>query len=297
MKIIDGKETAKQIKEELSALVEKAKERNIRPPHIGAIIIGNDGGSQAYVGNLKKNCEAIGADITIFTREENITEVELLSLISEINKDPEIDGYIIQFPLPKHIDTQKIIEAIAPEKDIDGMNPLNVGRAQIGLPAFFPATPSSVIELIRRYGIETSGKHAVVIGRSEVIGRPVSSMLLKKGYPGDCTVTVCHSRTKDIPDLARQADILIAALGKPGFVTTDMVKQGAVVIDVGTTRVVDETSKKGFRLKGDVDFENVSQKCEYITPVPGGVGPMTVCCLLRNLFTAWLAKYPEICSL
>lgn len=287
MEIIDGRATAKKLKEEIRLTIEHAVAKGLRAPKAAAIIVGHDGGSESYVANLRKNCEATGVGLAVFREEDSISEADLLQKIKEINADRDIDGYIIQFPLPRHIDRQKVIETIAPEKDIDGMNPLNVGRSDLGLPSFNPATPSSVIELIKAYGIETAGKDAVVIGRSEIIGRPVSSMLMKKGYPGDCTVTVCHSRTKDIAAHTRRADILIAAMGKPLFVKADMVKEGAVVIDVGTTMIDDPSAKNGWRLAGDVDFENVAPKCSYITPVPGGVGPMTVCCLLRNLVRAW----------
>ena len=287
MQIIDGKKVAAEVKEKLKAAIEKGMGEGLRAPRIGAVIVGHDGGSEAYIGNLKRNCEKLGVDFTLFRAEDDITEEKLLEVIADFNANDEIDGYIIQFPLPRHINTQHVIEAIDPAKDMDGMNPINVGRMYIGLEANKPATPSSVLELIRRYEIPTSGKHAVVIGRSDVIGKPVSTMLLQKGYPGDCTVTVCHSRTKDIEKICREADILIAALGKPGFVKADMVKDGAVVLDVGTTMVKDETSKTGWRLKGDVDFDNVAPKTQYITPVPGGVGPLTICCLLGNLVRAW----------
>lgn len=287
MILIDGRQTAAKLKSEIKQTIEKAAEQGYRAPKIAAVIVGNDGGSEAYVGNLRKICENLGVDIEIFRENADISENDFIKLLDEINKNEGIDGYIVQFPLPKHIDRQKVIESIDPLKDVDGMNPLNVGRSDIGLPSFNPATPSSVIELLKEYGIETSGRHAVVLGRSEIIGRPVASMLMKKQYPGDCTVTVCHSHTKDIAEYTRQADILIAAIGSPRFVKADMVKDGAVVIDVGTTMVEDPTSKSGFRLTGDVDFEQVSPKCSYITPVPGGVGPVTVCCLLRNLLNAW----------
>lgn len=287
MQIIDGKKVAAEVKEELKAAIEKGMAEGLRAPRIGAMIVGHDGGSEAYIGNLKRNCEKLGVDFTLFRAEDDITEEKLLEVIADFNANDEIDGYIIQFPLPRHINTQHVIEAIDPAKDMDGMNPINVGRMYIGLEANKPATPSSVLELIRRYEIPTSGKHAVVIGRSDVIGKPVSTMFLQKGYPGDCTVTVCHSRTKDIEKICREADILIAALGKPGFVKADMVKDGAVVLDVGTTMVKDDTSKTGWRLKGDVDFDNVAPKTQYITPVPGGVGPLTICCLLGNLVRAW----------
>lgn len=287
MVLIDGKEVAKTIKEEISQEVRNAEARDIRRPCMGALIVGHDGGSEAYIANLKKTCDAVGVNLHLIRLEEGISEQELLDEIIFLNGNPEIDGYIIQFPLPKHIDSQKVIEHIEPNKDMDGMHPFNVGRMIIGLDSNRPATPSSVIELLRRYEIPTKGKHAVVIGRSDVIGKPVANMLLQKSYPGDCTVTVCHSRTENIEEICREADILIAALGRPGFVTENMVKEGAVVIDVGTTRVKDDSKKSGWALKGDVDFEAVAPKASYITPVPGGVGPVTVCCLLLNLMKAW----------
>ena len=287
MRLIDGKEVAKSIKAEISQEIEEALGNNIRRPCMGAVIVGHDGGSEAYIANLKKTCEAVGVDLTLLRLEEEISEQVLIDKVVFLNESPEIDGYIIQFPLPKHIDSQKIIERIEPSKDMDGMHPYTVGRMIIGLESNRPATPSSVIELIKRYEIPTSGLNAVVIGRSDVIGKPVANMLIQKSYPGNCTVTVCHSRTRDIKRICRDADILIAALGSPGFVTSDMVKEGAVVLDVGTTRVKDETKKSGWSLKGDVAFEEVADKTSFITPVPGGVGPVTVCCLLQNLMKAW----------
>ena len=287
MKLIDGKEVAKTIKAEIAGMVEAALQKGIRRPCMGAIIVGHDGGSEAYISNLGKTCDKVGVDFHLVRLEDTVSETELIDEVNKLNDNTLIDGYIIQFPLPKHIDSQKIIESINPAKDMDGMHPFNVGRMTIGLESNKPATPSSVIELIRRYEIPTSGKHAVIIGRSNVIGKPVSTMLMQKGYPGDCTITVCHSRTKDIKKLCREADILIAALGSPGFVTEDMVKEGAVVLDVGTTMVKDDSKKSGWSLKGDVDFEAVAEKTDFITPVPGGVGPVTVCCLLQNLMRAW----------
>ncbi len=292
MEIIDGKLMAQRLKEEIAAEVNKMKENGERVPHLVAVIVGHDGGSEAYVANKEKNCNAVGFKSTNLRFEETITEEELLAEIEKLNNDPEVDGFIVQMPLPSHIDSQKITEAISWRKDVDGFHPINVGRMNIGLPAFRPATPSGIIELLRRYDIPTKGKHAVVIGRSNIVGKPIASMLMQKSYPGDCTVTVCHSATPDLKEQCRRADILVAALGKPGFVTADMVKDGAVVIDVGTSRVPDPTKKSGSRLCGDVDFENVAPKCSYITPVPGGVGPMTNCILLLNTLAARKGKVP-----
>lgn len=286
MKIIDGKQTAAALKEEIAAEVKAMTDRGERAPHLVAVIVGHDGGSEAYVANKEKNCLSVGFRSTNLRFPETITEEELLDEIRKLNEDPEVDGFIVQMPLPGHIDSQRVTEAIDWRKDVDGFHPINVGRMTIGLPAFRPATPSAVMELLRRYGIETKGKHAVVIGRSNIVGKPLASMLMQKATPGDCTVTVCHSSTPDIVEQCRRADILIAAMGRPGFVKEEMVKEGAVVIDVGTTRVADPTRKSGSRLCGDVDFENVSPKCSYITPVPGGVGPVTNCMLLLNTLEA-----------
>ncbi len=286
MKIIDGKQTAAALKEEIAAEVKAMTDRGERAPHLVAVIVGHDGGSEAYVANKEKNCLSVGFRSTNLRFPETITEEELLDEIRKLNEDPEVDGFIVQMPLPGHIDSQRVTEAIDWRKDVDGFHPINVGRMTIGLPAFRPATPSAVMELLRRYGIETKGKHAVVIGRSNIVGKPLASMLMQKATPGDCTVTVCHSSTPDIVEQCRRADILIAAMGRPGFVKEEMVKEGAVVIDVGTTRVADPTRKSGSRLCGDVDFEKVSPKCSYITPVPGGVGPVTNCMLLLNTLEA-----------
>lgn len=286
MQILDGRTTAAELKKEIAAEVAGMVRDGQRPPHLVAVIVGHDGGSEAYVANKEKNCQAVGFKSTNIRLPESVTEEELLELVHRLNEDDEVDGYIMQLPLPRHIDEQKITEAIDWHKDVDGFHPINVGRMTLGLPAFKPATPSGIIELLRRYGIDTKGKHAVVIGRSNIVGKPIAAMLMQKASPGDCTVTVCHSSTPDIKDQCRRADIIVAALGKPGFVTEDMVKEGAVVIDVGTTRVPDATKKSGSRLCGDVDFDNVAGKCSYITPVPGGVGPMTNCILLLNTLAA-----------
>lgn len=293
MQIIDGKMMAQRVKEEIATEVAEMVARGERPPHLVAVIVGHDGGSEAYVANKEKNCQAVGFKSTNLRFEDTITEQELLDVIDSLNKDEEVDGIIIQLPLPRHIDSQKVTEALDYRKDVDGFHPINVGRMAIGLPAFRPATPSAVIELLRRYDIPTKGKHAVVLGRSNIVGKPVATMLMQKALPGDCTVTVCHSSTPDIKKKCLQADIIVAALGVPGFVKEDMVKEGAVVLDVGTTRVPDPTRKSGSRLCGDVDFENVSPKCEWITPVPGGVGPMTNCILMKNTLAARRRQFPS----
>ncbi|MBD5371662.1 MAG: bifunctional 5,10-methylene-tetrahydrofolate dehydrogenase/5,10-methylene-tetrahydrofolate cyclohydrolase [Bacteroides sp.] len=293
MQIIDGKATAARLKEEIAAEVKEMTDRGERPPHLVAVIVGHDGGSEAYVANKERNCNAVGFKSTNIPFEEDVTEEELLDCISRLNNDSEVDGIIIQLPLPRHIDSQKVTEAIDWHKDVDGFHPVNVGRMAIGLPAFRPATPSAVMELLKRYGIPTKGKHAVVLGRSNIVGKPAATMLMQKTYPGDCTVTVCHSSTPDIKEKCREADIIVAALGSPGFVTKDMVREGAVVIDVGTTRVPDPTAKSGTRLRGDVDFDNVSEICSWITPVPGGVGPVTNCMLMLNTLAARKGQLPK----
>lgn len=290
--IIDGKLMAARLKEEIAAEVNEMTSAGERPPHLVAVIVGHDGGSEAYVANKEKNCMAVGFKSTNLRFDENISEEELLAEIDKLNNDPEVDGIIIQLPLPRHIDSQKVTEALDYHKDVDGFHPVNVGRMAIGLPAFRPATPSGIIELLRRYGIDTKGKHAVVLGRSNIVGKPIATMLMQKANPGDCTVTVCHSSTPDIKEKCLQADIIVSALGVPGFVKEDMVKPGAIVIDVGTTRVADPTRKSGSRLCGDVDFDNVKDKCEWITPVPGGVGPMTNCILMKNTLAARKHQFP-----
>lgn len=286
MTLIDGKATAAAIKAEIAAKVAEMKARGEREPHLAAILVGHDGGSETYVSNKVKACEVCGFKSTLLRFEDDITEEQLLKEIQKLNEDPDVDGFIVQLPLPRHIDEQKVTEAIDPKKDVDGFHPVNVGRMSIGLPCFKSATPSGIMDLLERYNIETRGKHAVVLGRSNIVGKPIATLLMQKAQPGDCTVTVCHSRTPNIKEFCRNADIIIAALGRPGFVTADMVKDGAVIIDVGTTRVADASRKSGFRLSGDVDFENVASKCSYITPVPGGVGPMTICSLMKNTLLA-----------
>lgn len=285
-KLIDGKATAAQIKQELAAEVEKIKAEGGKIPHLAAILVGHDGGSETYVANKVRTCEEIGFKSSLIRFEADVTEEELLRKVDELNNNPDVDGFIVQLPLPKHISEQKIIEAIDYRKDVDGFHPINVGRMSIGLPCFVSATPAGIIELIRRYGIETQGRHCVVLGRSNIVGKPMASLLMQKAYPGDCTVTVCHSRSKNLAEMCRQADIIIVALGVPEFLKGDMVKEGAVVIDVGTTRVPDATRKSGFRLSGDVKFDEVAPKCSYISPVPGGVGPMTIISLMRNTLLA-----------
>ena len=286
MQIIDGKATASAIKQEIAAEVEARVAAGKKRPHLAAVLVGHDGGSETYVAHKVKACEECGFTSTLIRREADVTQAELLEIVAGLNADPDVDGYIVQLPLPAHIDEQAIIQAVDPDKDVDGFHPVNVGRMSLGLPCFLSATPAGIIELLRRYEIETRGKHCVVIGRSNIVGKPVASLMMQKAQPGNATVTVCHSATPDIADIVRRADIIIAAIGHPGFVTADMVKPGAVVIDVGTTRVPDASKKSGFRLCGDVDFENVAPLCSAITPVPGGVGPMTICSLMINTLQA-----------
>ena len=286
MTLIDGKKTADDIKREIAAEVEEMVAQGKRRPHLVAILVRHDGGSETYVANKVKACEACGFRSTLIRYEDDVTETKLLETIAELNNDPEVDGFIVQLPLPKHISEQKIIEAIDYRKDVDGFHPVNVGRMSIGLPCFVSATPSGIMELLKRYGVNTKGAKCVVLGRSNIVGKPVASLMMQKANPGNATVTVLHSSSNNIKEACAEADIIIAALGSPGFVTADMVKPGATVIDVGTTRVPDATRKSGFRLRGDVDFENVAEKCAFITPVPGGVGPMTICSLMRNTLLA-----------
>lgn len=291
MQLIDGKATSAQIKAEIAAQVAQMVAEGRRAPHLAAILVGHDGGSETYVANKVKACEACGFRSTVIRREADVTEAELLDLINDLNNDPEVDGFIVQLPLPRHIDEQRVTEAIRPEKDVDGFHPVNVGRQSLGLPCFKSATPAGIVELLKRYNIPTRGKRCVIIGRSNIVGKPLASLMMQRGI--DATVCVCHSATENLAEIAREADILVAALGKPGFVTADMIKDGATVIDVGTTRVPDAGRKSGFRLSGDVDFENVAPKCSYITPVPGGVGPMTIVSLMQNTLRAALHEiYP-----
>ena len=286
MQLIDGKAVAAQIKKEIAEEVEKIIANGGKRPHLAAILVGHDGGSETYVANKVKSCEECGFTSTLIRYEADITEEELLKKVDELNNDPDIDGFIVQLPLPKHIDEQKVTEAIDYRKDVDGFHPVNAGRLAIGLPCFLSATPNGIMELLARYNIDTKGKKCVVLGRSNIVGKPMANLMMQKSIPGDATVTVCHSHTANIAEECRQADIIIAALGQPHFLKADMVKEGAVVIDVGTTRVPDATRKSGFRLCGDVDFDNVAPKCSYITPVPGGVGPMTIVSLMKNTLLA-----------
>ncbi|MDO4971149.1 MAG: bifunctional methylenetetrahydrofolate dehydrogenase/methenyltetrahydrofolate cyclohydrolase FolD [Bacteroidales bacterium] len=286
MQLIDGKETAMEIKQEIAKEVKRMMEAGEKQPHLAAILVGHDGGSETYVAHKVKACAECGFKSTLIRFEDDVTEEELLQAINRLNNDKDIDGFIVQLPLPRHIDEQKVIEAIDYKKDVDGFHPINVGRMSIGLPCFRSATPQGILTLLERYGIETSGKHCVVLGRSNIVGKPVAQMLLQKDNPGNCTVTVCHSATEDLPRQCRRADILIAAIGQPGFVKADMVKKGVVVIDVGTTRLPSTTTKSGFKLHGDVDFNEVAPLCSFITPVPGGVGPMTICSLMKNTLLA-----------
>ncbi|HBH82954.1 MAG TPA: bifunctional 5,10-methylene-tetrahydrofolate dehydrogenase/5,10-methylene-tetrahydrofolate cyclohydrolase [Bacteroidales bacterium] len=282
--LIDGKKVAGEIKQEIAKEVLKLKSEGKKIPHLAAILVGNDGSSESYVANKVKDCKEVGFKSTLIRFDNTISEALLLQKIFELNADKDVDGFIVQLPLPSHISEYGVIEAIDPAKDADGFHPVNIGRMMVGLPGYLPATPFGIVELIKRYNINTSGSHCVVIGRSNIVGRPVSILLSQKGL--DATVTLVHSRTRNIKDIVRSADIIIAALGSPGFVTAEMVKEGAVVIDVGTTRVLTNETKSGYRLVGDVDFENVAPKCSYITPVPGGVGPMTRVSLLRNTLLA-----------
>ncbi len=286
MQIIDGKKISAEIKEEIAREVAEIKNKGEKTPHLAAILVGHDGGSETYVAHKVKACEQVGFKSTLIRFEDDITEKELLEKVNELNNDNDIDGFIVQLPLPKHINEDKIIEAVNPRKDVDGFHPINVGRMSVGMPAFVSATPAGILELLKRYNIETSGKHVVVLGRSNIVGRPISILLSQKADFGNATVTVCHSRTPNLKELSLQADIIIAALGVPEFVTADMVKEGAVVIDVGTTRVKSDKTKSGWKLKGDVKFDEVAPKCSYITPVPGGVGPMTIVSLLKNTLLA-----------
>lgn len=282
--IIDGKKTAAVIRGEIAAAVAVIKARGERVPHLAAILVGNDGGSETYVSHKVKDCEEVGFKSTLLRMPATVTEEELLAKVRELNHDPGLDGLIVQLPLPDHIRESRVIETIAPEKDVDGFHPVNVGRMAAGLPSFVSATPAGIMELLKRYDVSLKGAECVVVGRSNIVGRPVSILMSQKGV--DATVTVVHSRTRNIAATVRRADIIIAAIGQPGFITADMVKEGAVVIDVGTTRIDAPDTKAGWRLKGDVDFENVAPKCSLITPVPGGVGPMTRVSLLLNTLQA-----------
>jgi methylenetetrahydrofolate dehydrogenase (NADP+) / methenyltetrahydrofolate cyclohydrolase len=286
MQLLDGKKTSEDIKNEIAAEVLRMKSDGQKVPHLAAVIVGNNGASLTYVGSKVRSCQQIGFESTLVALPETITEIELLDKIKELNEDDNLDGYIVQLPLPKHIDEQKILMAVDPDKDVDGFHPANFGKMALEMETFLPATPYGIMELLERYNVETAGKHTVVIGRSHIVGRPMSILMSRKGYPGDSTVTLTHSRTKNLGEYTKNADIIITALGVPEFLKADMVKEGVVVIDVGITRVDDASNPKGYVIKGDVDFEAVSKKSSFITPVPGGVGPMTIAMLLKNTLLA-----------
>ena len=286
MIILDGKKTSNDIKAEIAISVKEIVANGSRPPHLAAVIVGDDGASLTYVGSKVRACKRVGFESTLIKLPETISENELLEKVNELNNDENIDGYIVQLPLPKHIDSQKILMAVDADKDVDGFHPTNFGKMALSLPTFISATPFGIMELLKRYNVDTSGKHTVVIGRSDIVGRPISILMSQKSNPGNSTVTLAHSRTKNIEELTKQADIIISALGVPNFVNEDMVKDGAVIVDVGITRVADN-SAKGYKIVGDVDYENVSKKSSYITPVPGGVGPMTIAMLLKNTLLAY----------
>lgn len=286
MTLIDGKAVSEQIKQEIATEVAEIVARGGKRPHLAAILVGHDGGSETYVAAKVKACEVCGFNSSLIRYEADVTEDELLAKVKELNEDPDVDGFIVQLPLPKHISEQKVIESIDYRKDVDGFHPINVGRLSIGLPCYISATPNGIMELLRRYEIDTRGKKCVVLGRSNIVGKPMAMLMMQKGNPGDATVTVCHSRTQGITEICREADIIIAAMGQPNFVKAEMVKEGAVVIDVGTTRVPDATRKSGFKLTGDVKFDEVAPRCSFITPVPGGVGPMTIVSLMKNTLLA-----------
>ena len=285
MELIDGKATAAAIKAEIAEEVKQIMAAGGKQPHLAAVLVGHDGGSETYVKNKVLACEACGFKSTLIRYEDNVTEEELLACVDRLNRNGDVDGFIVQLPLPKHIDEQKIVEAIDYRKDVDGFHPVNVGRMAIGLPCFISATPLGILTLLQRYGIKTSGKKCVILGRSNIVGKPMAQLMMQKQW-GDATVTVCHSRSTTLREECQEADIIIAAIGQPEFVTADMVKPGAVVIDVGTTRVPDATRKSGYRLCGDVKFDEVAPRCSFITPVPGGVGPMTICSLMKNTLSA-----------
>lgn len=286
MILLDGKRTSEAIQQEIAAEVAAIRANGGKVPHLAAVLVGNDGGSVTYVTNKVLACERVGFGSSLIRYNDDVTEEELLAKIQELNESEEVDGFIVQLPLPRHINAQKVLEAIDPRKDVDGFHPINVGRMVVNLPSYLPATPYGILQLLERYNIETAGKHCVVIGRSNIVGTPMSILMAKGGYPGNATVTLCHRNTVDLGYHTRQADIIIVAVGQPGLLTADMVKEGAVVIDVGTTRVPDASRKSGYRLRGDVDFDNVAPKCSFITPVPGGVGPLTIAMLLKNTLKA-----------
>ena len=286
MQLLDGKAVAAQMKQEIAAEVAQIKANGGKVPHLAAILVGHDGGSETYVASKVKTCEEVGFKSSLIRYEEDVTEEELLRKVDELNNDPDVDGFIVQLPLPAQISEQKVIEAVDYRKDVDGFHPINVGRMAIGLPCFVSATPAGILELLKRYNIETIGKHCVVLGRSNIVGKPMATLMMQKAYPGDCTVTVCHSRSENLKEMCLAADIIIVALGVPEFLKEDMVKKGAVIVDVGTTRMPSSVTKSGYKLTGDVKFDEVAPKCSYITPVPGGVGPMTIISLMRNTLLA-----------
>jgi methylenetetrahydrofolate dehydrogenase (NADP+)/methenyltetrahydrofolate cyclohydrolase len=286
MMILDGKATSKAIQEEIKEIVATRMASGQKRPHLAAVIVGDNPASRSYVGHKIKACEFVGFDSSLIELPENIRQDELIDEVQALNDDQEIDGFIVQLPLPDHIDAQAVLEAVAPEKDVDGFHPINAGKLSLGIPSYLPATPAGILEMLDRYDIETAGKHAVILGRSSIVGTPMALLLSRNASPGNCTVTICHSRTQNLAEITRTADILIAAIGKPHFVTSDMIKPGAVVIDVGINRIKDSTKKSGFRLTGDVDFDTVAEFASAITPVPGGVGPMTIAMLLKNTLQA-----------
>jgi methylenetetrahydrofolate dehydrogenase (NADP+)/methenyltetrahydrofolate cyclohydrolase len=290
MELIDGKKVAAEIKASIKKEVDERLALGFKKPHLAAVLVGNDGGSETYVANKVKDCHEVGFESTLIRLDESVTEEQLLSTVRELNQNPDVDGFIVQLPLPRHINEQVVIEAIDPKKDVDGFHPVNIGKMTLGIDAFLPATPAGILRLIEYYHIETAGRHCVVIGRSNIVGTPLSILLSRKGKPGNCTVTLCHSYTKNLAEYCQQADIIVAALGKPEFLKGDMVKEGAVVIDVGTTRVPSAETKSGYKLTGDVAFSEVAPKCSFITPVPGGVGPMTRVGLLLNTLKASSGK-------
>ena len=290
MQLLDGKATSAAIKEELAIEVEKLKAAGKKVPHLVAVLVGDDGASRTYVNAKVVACEKVGFKSTLVRKDADTSEAELLQVIEDLNNDDDVDGFIVQLPLPKHIDEEKVTLAVAPEKDVDGFHPQNLGNMVLGIPGYLPATPNGIMEMLKRYNVETSGKNCVVIGRSNIVGTPMSILLSRNTNPGNCTVTLAHSRTKNLKEITKRADILIVAIGKPEFVTADMVKEDAVVVDVGIHRLDDPTAKRGFRLKGDVKFDEVAEKCSFISPVPGGVGPMTIASLLQNTLKAVVLK-------
>ena len=291
MQILDGQKVSQAVKDQLKLEVAQLKAEGKKVPHLAAILVGNNGASETYVASKVKACEEIGYKSTLIRMEEDISEFKLLSAIEELNNDPDVDGILVQLPLPKHISDEKVINTIHPSKDVDGFHPVSAGKMMQGLPTFIPATPYGIMLLLEHYKINTAGMHAVVVGRSNIVGRPASILLSANANPGNCTVTICHSHTRNLKELCLQADIIVAALGRPGFITADMVKPGAIIIDVGITRVPDATKKRGYTIKGDVDYAAVAPKASYITPVPGGVGPMTIAALMKNTFLAWKEKH------